>query len=186
MRLISLIKNALDEVPQDYYHISTTYCKEGIVRERVFCYELYHRMRKIQDDNKCFQFHIHGEIDKSGHKLFARKDRKNPDFIFHDPGRMEGNALIVEVKGTITVQGVSKDLETLKAFCSKYGYQQGLWILFNYNLEEAKRKLRNKIRNMGIEKYYDVAERITILCKKAHGERSEQINMSNLLAEIRG
>ena len=185
MCLISLIKDALDEVTQDYYHILTTYSLD-VVRERVFCYELYHQIRKIQGANGCCQFNIHGELDKRGHELIAREDWKIPDFIFHVPGSMEGNALIVEVKGTITVQGVSKDLETLKAFCSKYGYQQGLWILFNYNLEEAKGELRKTLSGIDIKKYCDVVERITVLCKKTQREQSEQITMSRLLAEIRG
>ena len=45
---LNLIKEALNCVTAPYYNLETTYEPSGIVRERVFCYELYHQMRRIQ------------------------------------------------------------------------------------------------------------------------------------------
>ncbi len=41
---IQLIMDSIENVGDDYYKITTTYRTLGIVRERVFCYELYHQM----------------------------------------------------------------------------------------------------------------------------------------------
>lgn len=47
---IQKITEALDNIEAPYFKLETTYEPSGIVRERVFCYELYHltasRIRK--------------------------------------------------------------------------------------------------------------------------------------------
>ena len=42
---IQLIKAALERVEPGYYRLATTYEPSGIIRERAFCYELYHQIR---------------------------------------------------------------------------------------------------------------------------------------------
>jgi len=64
---VDLIITAFDRVSQDYYKINTTSSADGIVRERVFCYELYHQIRCLQNKRGLTDFNIHGEIDKRGH-----------------------------------------------------------------------------------------------------------------------
>ena len=116
---VEMIKGSLDNVGDEYYKITTTYESSGIVRERVFCYELYHQMRLVQSARGLTDVQIHGEIDKSGHIAFDRNSRKNPDFVFHVPGMMKGNAIVVEVKGKIEgnyQEGVYKDIVTLSKF----------------------------------------------------------------------
>ena len=85
-------------VGPEYFKIITTYNTGGIIRERVFCYELYHQLRQIlpKDD----PITLHAEIDKRGHIDFGPDDRRNPDFIFHTPGTHKGNTLVIEVKGS--------------------------------------------------------------------------------------
>ena len=183
--LISLIEQALNQVSQDYYRLRTTYSTEGIVRERVFCYELYHQMRKIQDSGESCQYHIHGEIDKRAHELFAREDQKNPDFVFHCPGSMGENALVVEVKGKLTVAEAIKDFDTLKIFCAKYGYQKGLWLLYNHDLEEAMKALQEVLSSGNLDKYVDIVPKITIMCKKSCDTPIQKVPMAKLLKDTR-
>ena len=119
---IQLIRGSLDNVGDEYYRLTTTYKPLGIVRERVFCYELYHQMRLIQSQRGLTDIQIHGEIDKSGHVAFDSDARKNPDFVFHVPGMMKGNAIVVEVKGKLERNypgEVYKDIETLSKFTNK-------------------------------------------------------------------
>ena len=134
---IQLIRGSLDNVGDEYYRLTTTYKPLGIVRERVFCYELYHQMRLIQSQIGLTDIQIHGEIDKSGHFEFDEDAQKNPDFVFHVPGMMEGNAIVVEVKGKLegTYQdGICKDIGTLSKFTNrKHYYQLGLLIIYNYS-----------------------------------------------------
>jgi hypothetical protein len=68
--------------------------EEAAYRERVYCYELYHRWRCHWPDG--FSCSLHGEVDKSGHSLIP--DSPKPDFLVHVPGSMENNLLVMEVK----------------------------------------------------------------------------------------
>ncbi len=113
MTFEQVILTALDNIADDYYKVETTYNPDGIVRERVFCYELYHQMRLLEFNPK---YKLHAEIDKSGHNEFDRLDKKNPDFIFHIPGSFDNESVIVEVKGKIDGSNITKDFETLRIF----------------------------------------------------------------------
>lgn len=132
---IDLIKFAIVGVAPEYFNLKTTYEPSGIVRERVFCYELYHQMRLLMESGSPIS--LNGEIDKRGHIDFQEKDRKNPDFVFHIPGEHEGNTLVVEVKGRLDdKKGILKDFETLHTFVGKYHYQAGIFILYNHSFTE--------------------------------------------------
>ena len=73
---------------------------------------------------------INGEPDKRKHESFDEADRKNPDFIFHIPGRMDeaSNFAVMEVKVKNDREGIEKDFETLEIFLSKYCYQLGVFL----------------------------------------------------------
>lgn len=89
--IVGTIEEALNNVGYGYYKVITSYSNEGIVRERVFCYEFYHQLRKIMGDNPFLS--LCAEIDKRGHKHFQPEDRKNPDFILHNAGTFQNNEL---------------------------------------------------------------------------------------------
>jgi hypothetical protein len=135
-KIIQLFINGIKNITQDYYNLRTTYEPCGIVRERVFCYELYHRIRKLletdEELNKLLT--LNGEIDKREHREFDPGDQKNPDFVFHIPGKMEGNTTIIEVKGSMEtdgyLEGIIKDLETISTFINKYHYLFGIITIY--------------------------------------------------------
>lgn len=131
---IELIKEALSQVEPAYFELTTTYEPSGIVRERVFCYELYHQLRNRMTTNH--KLTLNGEIDKRGHIDFNHEDQKNPDFVFHIPGTHEGNTLIIEVKGKLNSIDIKKDFDTVSTFIEKYNYQAGIFILYNHSLDE--------------------------------------------------
>jgi hypothetical protein len=133
LEIVSTICDALNKMKQPYFNLKTTYEPNGIVRERVFCYELYHQMRKILGDNG--KLTLNGEIDKRGHIDFQEEDRKNPDFVFHIPGNFYGNTIVCEVKGKINEE-IKKDFQTLLMFINNYSYQVGIFILYNHNREK--------------------------------------------------
>lgn len=141
--IIDIINKAASQVTEDYLNLTTTYEPSGIVRERVFCYELYHQIRLILGNNH--KLTLNGEIDKRGHQDFKAEDRKNPDFVFHIPGQHEGNTIILEVKGNIDTEGIIKDFETIKTFISSYYYQVGIFLLYNHNLSELLEALGDKL-----------------------------------------
>lgn len=132
--ILDIILKAAGQVTQNYFKLTTTYEPSGIVRERVFCYELYHQLRCVLGDSH--KLTLNGEIDKRGHQDFKEEDRKNPDFVFHIPGQHKGNTIIFEVKGNLDFDGIIKDFETMTTFVSSYQYQAGVFLLYNYTLKD--------------------------------------------------
>ena len=185
---IQLIRDALENVGDEYYKLTTTYRTLGVVRERIFCYELYHQMRLIQSTRGLTDIQIHGEIDKSGHVGFVRNARKNPDFVFHVPGMMEGNAIVVEVKGKLegTYQdGICKDIGTLSKFTdNRYYYRLGVLIIYNYNLEEFRKKMGQFFKEE-LQKKQIATDKIVILCKKSKSVTLEIRKLDDLLKEVK-
>ena len=185
---VEMIKGSLDNVGDEYYKITTTYESSGIVRERVFCYELYHQMRLVQSERGLNDVQIHGEIDKNGHIAFDRNARKNPDFVFHVPGMMEGNAIVVEVKGKLegTYQdGICKDIGTLSKFTdNRYYYRLGVLIIYNYNLEEFRKKMGQFFKEE-LQKKQIATDKIVILCKKSKSVTLEIRKLDDLLKEVK-
>lgn len=154
--LLEVIEIALNLVDKPYYKLKTTYEPDGIVRERVFCYELYHRMRNVLERRKEIKLTLNGEIDKRGHIEFEEDDRKNPDFVFHTPGCMEGNTMVVEVKGKITEEYLDKcvkDFETMICFVSKYRYKAGVFVLYNFSKCpcELEQRLHQEYREIALQ-----------------------------------
>jgi len=137
-----LISRAISEVDDGFFKLATTYEPSGIVRERAFCYELYHQIRNQMDENDPLS--LNGEIDKRGHIDFAKEDWKNPDFVFHIPGTHLGNTIAIEVKGTLgRKNNIIEDFATLLTFTERYGYQVGLFILYNHTYDEFRDEMRD-------------------------------------------
>lgn len=184
---VEMIEDSLENVGDEYYKITTTYESSGIVRERVFCYELYHQMRLVQSARGLTDVQIHGEIDKSGHVAFDRNARKNPDFVFHIPGMMQGNAIVVEVKGKIEgnyQEGVYKDIVTLSKFTdNKHYYHSGVLIIYNYTYDEFLRKIGEFLKNRLQEKKFST-DKIMILCKKSKNSPLQIRKLNDLLEEV--
>lgn len=187
VRYDRIILEALKNVDQSYYKIPTTYDLEGIVRERVFCYEFYHQLRCLAERDSNINIKINGEIDKKGHKLFHKDDRKNPDFVFHIPGTMKGNLIIVEVKGNMDTSedGCIKDFKTLRIFLEKYQYQIGIFILYNHNLMEFRGEFKNELKKIFFEndELKEISERIFVICKKEQRSIAEVKKLFDIICE---
>jgi hypothetical protein len=84
---------ASSQIANDYFQLPVAGDEDPEYRERVYCYELYHRWRSHWPDG--FPFSLSGEVDKQGHPLIYGNWK--PDFLVHVPGQMT-NLLIVEVK----------------------------------------------------------------------------------------
>ncbi|MCC6968047.1 MAG: hypothetical protein IT391_17385 [Nitrospira sp.] len=68
-KFLAALKKATREVPQGYFQLPVAGQTLPIYRERVYCYELYYQLRVALPDD--FQFSLAGEVDKSGHPIFA-------------------------------------------------------------------------------------------------------------------
>lgn len=173
---IDLMKKALLQIGPDYFNLITTYEPSGIVRERVFCYELYHQLRKSMPPD--LDLTLNGEIDKRGHMDFAQEDQRNPDFVFHIPGTHEGNTLVIEIKGKLNPRDdIQKDFDTISTFVERYRYKAGVFILYNHSLREFKQSADQILRKF---KNRPSADSIYILAVQHPKRDCEELLLSAL------
>ncbi len=162
---LSFFLKAIDNVGSEYYSIKTTYDTDGIVRERVFCYELYHQFRTLTGDDYPYAFH--GELDKRGHSEIYRLHQKTPDFLIHKPGSMEYNKVIIEVKGIIRNRDVIVDIKKIHSYLTKVKYKYGVFLLFNHSFEDLQENISSTSLD-DIDSQKD--EDIYVICKSLdHG-----------------
>jgi len=112
---IKCLKLACKNIESDYFKISTAGSENKIYRERVYTYELYHRIRCILMSN--FNYLLFGELSKQGHAIIA--GGKMPDLLVHIPGTMDNNLVIIEIKSTSATNTASDfevDLNKLEKF----------------------------------------------------------------------
>ena len=105
---------------------------DAVYRERVYCYELYHQLRMRWNAIPKLQgLSISGEVDKAGHPLFDRGAHYKPDFLVHEPGSMNRNTVVVEVKpSTAGWADLRADLRKLAWFCSDKQYREGILLVY--------------------------------------------------------
>ena len=131
-----LLNCAIHKILWLYFRTPIAGQDEEIFRERLFCYELYHQLRIVFDE-KGFGYWLGGELDKSKHPLI-RGDFK-PDFVVHEPGFMDKNLCVLEVKPvTGAIAGFAKDITTLATFVTKYEYHAGILLVFGDALLDAE------------------------------------------------
>ena len=134
--LSEILQAATAGVEAMYFHLNID-GGDPVFRERVYCYELYHQMRKNWPVG-C-TFHLNGELDKRAHPILRElgADHAKPDLLVHTPGAMAGNYAIIEVKHSTAAAGVRKDLETLDLFVRKVGYQRAIYLIYGWEANAA-------------------------------------------------
>lgn len=129
--LSEILQVATAGVEAMYFHLNID-GGDPVFRERVYCYELYHQMRKNWPAD-C-QYFLNGELDKRAHPILRElgADHAKPDLLIHTPGAMAGNYAIIEVKHSTVAGGVRKDLETLDLFVRKVGYKRAIYLIYGW------------------------------------------------------
>jgi len=125
-----LLERATAAIDPGYFRLSI-HGGDPVYRERVYCYELYHQMRKLWPDSCAFC--LNGEVDKAAHPVLMRlgADGFKPDFLVHRPGDMAGNHAVMEVKPARSARhGAAKDLNTLSVFRHTVGYQRAIYLIY--------------------------------------------------------
>lgn len=126
---------------------------DSVFRERVYCYELYHQMRCRWPRET--PYILNGEVDKVRHPVLTPLGLtgQKPDLLVHQPGDMEGNHAIIEVKpGLPQYRHLKKDLETLNRFRARARYQRAIYLFYGHFDEH---RLANLLRRAAFE----IAER---------------------------
>lgn len=121
-------------------------------RERVYCYELYHQLRRLSDSHAGAAagapvYMLSGEVDKAGLGAEALRTKKKPDLVWHVPGDSGHNAVVVEVKSSrnFSTDQVGKDLDTLAQFLSidRHSYCVGVLLVYG---DEDEQTLRLRVQ----------------------------------------
>ena len=130
---LDALNQATALIEPHYFQLPVAKLEDPVYRERVYCYELYHRLREVLPHD--FGYRLDGELDKNGHPLIHRSvGPVKPDFLVHERGIMIKNLAVVEVK-PITVQkdGLKKDLRTLHDFVSMAEYYRAIYLIYGDN-----------------------------------------------------
>jgi len=160
--IVKLVIEAIKNVSNDYIRIERADGGQQY-RERVFCYELYHQMRQIQDDF-CKSLIINGELDKRSYSGF---NNKVPDFLFHVPGNNDNNEAIFEVKNTLENKDeIINDFKKIDKFINEHGYKIGIFLLYNHSFSDEKQKIKNILEKCEVKN----KEKIFIITTKNPSE----------------
>lgn len=148
------IKKACERIDDHYFQLTVANTKNRIYRERVYCYELYHQLRCMLGEN--YPYKLYGEIDKSGHpNRFIGEGAKKPDFIFHEPGNMNRNLVIMEIKN-INRRGIlveiKNDLRKIKTFINKAKYFKGIMLIYGSDNSDLTKEIVKTIKNHSCNK----------------------------------
>lgn len=185
---IDLIKSALSNVDQKYWEIWTAN-NQQLIRERAFCYELYHQMRKLQEtactESDITAVDITGEIYKAGYEGLATDEKKSPDFIFHTMRTHSYNTIVMEVKGQTTgsyENGIEKDFTTINSFMSSetLHYKYGIFLLFGHKKSDLDKVINNKKINVSSP------ERVFVIVQESQDSEAEVRKLSDIVGGKNG
>jgi len=80
-KFVGILKEATSRIEHEYFLLPVAGHEDVIYRERVYCYELYHRMREVFEECE-FPYSLAGEVDKNGHPIIYKKiGGLKPDII---------------------------------------------------------------------------------------------------------
>jgi hypothetical protein len=136
-------------------------------RERVYCYELYHQMRRLWPDT---HYALSGEVDKQGHQVMMQLGVRAaaPDLLVHGPGRMQDNHCVIEVKPPRpTIRGMRKDLLTLSQFRALANYERAIYLFYANYPQRIVRRLVDEL---------DGCPRIEVWLHPEVGQPAEQVD----------
>lgn len=129
----AIFSGATKNVSSNYFLLQR-YEDSDVLRERHYCYELYHQMRISWP--KETRLILSGEVDKRSHGFIKELVGSSPipDFLVHEPGSMN-NELIIEVKTeNYKYNGVAKDFINLSLFIKLASYKRAVFLVFGDNL----------------------------------------------------
>ncbi|HBQ6493292.1 methionyl-tRNA formyltransferase-like protein [Klebsiella pneumoniae] len=153
IELSNILEQASLKISENYFCLNR-FESPTVLRERHYCYELYHQMRCIWPSHN--EYILSGEIDKASH--YYIKDLVGsfpiPDLLIHIPGTMNNEA-IIEVKTTkLERNGIEKDITNLSIFLEKAEYKRAIFLIFGEDFSDKKlekiKSIYSQMSNNGI------------------------------------
>lgn len=130
--------DATSAIPSEYF-LLPIYGADPVYRERVYCYELYHQMRRLWPAESPYR--LNGEVDKRSHPYFQDGAQPKPDLLVHQPGAGE-NYAVIEVKSSrAATRDIEKDLGTLTLFRNRLGYERSIYLVYGAEAPNAAARI---------------------------------------------
>lgn len=152
---------------------------DGVYRERVYCYELYHQLRVRTEDSVVAgapAYVLSGEIDKAGLNAVIAGGTHKPDLVWHVPGTRL-NAVVAEVKTTYRwdSDGIVKDLQTLAAFLTAgdRAYKRGVLLMFGPVADEDL--IARRVRELALASDHSALRRANLVWHPSPGDRAHDL-----------
>lgn len=214
---IEHLENALSDVPSHYYGLSSARgdlqrhygLHEGTEGyrelwdllerhdERVFCYELYHRLRlRIPDRDTgdglppiCLQGELKKDFIGPALSNLTRLERLSkeffPDFLLHQPGTAKHQYVVMEVKADpqVSWSKLRADLAKLDELIQLYHYAAGVSLVVNCSPERVWHTLHDEPNRTWLSEHLSRADRIVVICKQRQADAADTRTLAALLAD---
>ena len=135
--ILKLVLNAVENVGYPYFKVlASDSPKKVLEREKIFCYELYHRMRQIQD-NYCKDLTLNSEYDRF-RALYKRNEM--PDFLFYISETDYSNTAIIEVRNTR--QMMENDIHKIEEFINQNKCKMGISLIYSKTFSSVEKYIK--------------------------------------------
>ncbi|HDX4351270.1 TPA: hypothetical protein ROG40_003811 [Klebsiella michiganensis] len=172
--LSNILEVATQNIGEDYFYLNR-FRGSTTLRERHYCYELYHQMRCLWPDQN--RYILSGEIDKNSHHYikYLVGSFPIPDLLVHMPGTMNNEA-IIEIKTTqLQYTGIVKDITNLSIFVERANYKRAIFMIFENDFSEEKLDKIKEIFFIMHKKGINVKP-IEIWLHYNHGQKAQKIH----------
>ncbi|MEI3606572.1 hypothetical protein SPD48_12770 [Pseudogracilibacillus sp. SE30717A] len=181
-------KNQLEEtiIP----HLSKHY-------ERVFCYELYHQLRRVlqkEQGDLEKKVILQAELQKKQISdevedlmgISKLEGRYIPDFLIHEPHTVSNQNLIIEVKANPNLNDneMLDDIKKIDQFISRYRFEKGVFLSINISKEKLKKLLSSKKLLSCLESEIENHEKILVMFKESHESELIHRNLGKLIENM--
>lgn len=166
--------------------------------ERVFCYEFYHKLRVLMDeelDENQSQIYLtrnillQSELIKKQvdqfvemvYKITRLSKEFMPDFLLHTPGDFSNQLVVMEVKSTptLTIGDLSSDILKIQEFINNYHYEKGIFVGINVS-DELRKRLFLKLNKL-VPDNFNTPENILIFIKDKPHSQLQEYSLNNLI-----
>lgn len=161
--------------------------------ERIFCYELYHQLRKrIELSPEWFEgLYLQAELRKyQVPEILAMLELKPlsgdfiPDFLLHSPGNSNDHAFAIEVKTDRQLKhtAFAADISKLIEFIEQYGYQRGIFIATRISFDFLCSLIKSCfILERDIPRLWDYVHRITVVHRENENTAARFFKLNELI-----
>ena len=144
---------AISKINTQYFRVKLAYFNQTIYRENVYCYELYHQLRKLLGED--FPYILSGEVDKASHPdIVDRCLEFKSEFLIHQPGIIDEDSFLsilnvcsLETAFRQSEKVIDKFNRMVCATTHDGGYYRGIMLIYGDDSKELDRGIYDLYKN---------------------------------------